>query len=227
MIVDETADQLEARLREKFSVVTERLYCAGRHFELLHPRSADELINEEEFKIDERLPYWAEVWPSAHVLAEQLAAEPAKGRSLLELGCGCGYVAAVAGHLGFQVLATDYYEPACEFVRLNAARYQLNNVRTQLVDWKAMPDLGKFDLVIAADVLYDRDYCELIANVLPQTLAYHGEAIITDPGRPRASSFLEICESVGLSGKIAARVPFNDGVRKPVVDVYRLRWRHS
>jgi predicted nicotinamide N-methyase len=227
MIVEETAEQLELRLREKFSVITESLECAGRHFEILHPRSADELISEEEFQIDERLPYWAEVWPAARVLADQLAAEPAQGRSLLELGCGCGYVATVAGHLGFQVLATDYYEPACEFVRLNAIRHGVSKVRTQLVDWKAWPDLGKFDLIIAADVLYDRDYCQLIANVLPQALARDGEVIITDPGRPRASTFLEICESVGLTGEIATRAPFDDGVRKPVVDVYRLRWKDS
>jgi predicted nicotinamide N-methyase len=227
MIADETADQLEIRLRQQFSVITEKLTCAGRTFEILHPPSADALIDEEEFKIDERLPYWAEIWPSAQVLAEVLAVERANGRTLLELGSGCGYVATVAGHLAFDVLATDYYEPACEFIRLNAQRHCLNNVRARLVDWKALPDLGKFDLVIAADVLYDRDYCQLIASVLPQTLAQEGEVIITDPGRWRAESFLKECEQYGLTGELADRVPFDDGVRKPTVDIYRLRWKQS
>ena len=36
---------------------------------LLHPASAEDLINEQDFERDERLPYWADKWPSSFVLA--------------------------------------------------------------------------------------------------------------------------------------------------------------
>lgn len=222
----ESIEQLEARLRQRFSVVDEHIACAGRVFSVLHPRSADELISEDEFNVDERLPYWAEVWPSARVLAERLVDEPGKGRRLLELGCGCGYVALVAAYLGFDVLATDYYEPACEFVTLNAARLEMPNVTARLVDWRELPsDLGKFDVVIAADVLYERAYCKLVAGALAHTLAAHGYGIITDPGRRRAASLLDECAALGLSGARVAQIPYNDGVNKPVVDLYEVRWK--
>ena len=221
----ESIDQLEARLRQQFSVVDERIACAGRVFKVLHPRSADELISEDEFNVDERLPYWAEIWPSARVLAERLAEESGNGRRLLELGCGCGYVALVAGHQGFDVLATDYYEPACEFVTLNAARHELANIRPRLVNWRALPELDRFDVVVAADVLYEQGYCKLVASVIAKTLAPQGVCLVTDPGRERAKAFLEACAAEGLTGELARRVPYNDGTNKPTVDLYELRWK--
>ena len=39
---------------------------------LASPRSAEELINEADFARDERLPYWADVWPSAIAMARAL-----------------------------------------------------------------------------------------------------------------------------------------------------------
>ena len=222
----ESIDQLEARLRQQFAVVEERIACVGREFNVLHPRSADELIDDDEFNIDERLPYWAEIWPSARVLAERLVDEPRTGGQLLELGCGCGYVALVAACLGFEVLATDYYEPACQFVTLNAVRHELPNITARLANWRDWPDdLGRFDLVVAADVLYDHEYCKLVAGVIARTLAPHGRGVVTDPGRRRAASFLDDCAAMGLAGERIARVPFDNGVDKPTVDVYRLTWK--
>lgn len=221
----DSIDQLEARLRQQFHVIEEQISCAGRTFTVIRPRSADELINEAEFNVDERLPYWAEVWPSARVLAERLASEPGHGRSVLELGCGCGYVALVAGYLGFDVLATDYYEPACDFVTLNAARHKMANVRSQLVNWRQLPALKEFDLVVAADVLYEREYCDLIAGVLAKTMSKSGRAIVTDPGRSRAGGFLQACTKAGLTGEQTAHIPYNDGVNRPFVDIYELRWK--
>jgi predicted nicotinamide N-methyase len=218
-------ESLETDLRARFAVVESRIDVAGREFALLRPRSADELINEDEFNVDERLPYWAEIWPSARVLADRIATWPSRGRRLLELGCGCGFVAMVAGRAGFDVLATDYYEPACQFVELNAARHELSNVQTRLVNWRELPeDLGQFDVVLAADVLYEREYCRLVANVISRTLTPGGISVVTDPGRQRAETFLDECAAVGLAGKRAAQVPYDDGMLKPTVDVYELRW---
>src|SRR4051812_11335262 len=68
-------DELRERLHGRFRVIEQRISIAGREFTLEHPRSADELIDETEFNKDERLPYWAEIWPSAFVLAERISAE--------------------------------------------------------------------------------------------------------------------------------------------------------
>lgn len=225
-MAQDSVDQLEERLRQQFNVVSEQISAAGREFNVLHPRSADELISEEEFNIDERLPYWAEIWPSARVLADQLAREPGANRRLLELGCGCGYLALVAAHLGYDVVASDYYEPACDFVRLNAARHEFANISAQHANWRDWPaDLEKFDVVIAADVLYDQNYCKLIAEVIARTLTPGGRSIVTDPGRRRAACFLDECAAVGLSGERTAQIHCVDVVGNPLIDVYELKWK--
>ena len=59
---------LEASLSRRFRVVETRVEIGDRALVILHPASAEDLIDEKEFEQDERLPYWAELWPSSRVL---------------------------------------------------------------------------------------------------------------------------------------------------------------
>ena len=52
---------------------------AGTPVALERPRSADDLISEADFDKDERLPYWADVWPSSTALAGFVAALDGRG----------------------------------------------------------------------------------------------------------------------------------------------------
>ena len=89
-------ESLHGSLRRRFDVMASRFQVVGRTLELLHPRSADDLIDEDSFERDDRLPYWAEIWASSLALAERIAGEVGHGRRLLELGCGVGLTAVVA-----------------------------------------------------------------------------------------------------------------------------------
>jgi predicted nicotinamide N-methyase len=186
---------LRRQLARRFNVVTETVAIGDTTVEIHRPRSADELISPKDFEHDERLPYWAELWPSAPVLATHLP--PAHGR-LLELGCGLGLVTGVALSAGWDVVATDYYDDALLFTELNALAISRRSPVTRLVDWRVLPDLGTFDAVVAADVLYERPYAALIAGVLAQTLAPKGQGVIVDPGRVHAPAFTPACEAEGL-----------------------------
>lgn len=191
---------LIAELERRFVVERERVTLGAREAELLKPRSAEDLISEEDFERDERLPYWAELWPSARVLAARMLEEAGDGRRLLELGCGVGLVAIAAMRAGFDVLASDYYADALQFTRANAWRALGREPRTRLVDWRDLPsDLGRFDLVVAADVLYERPYAQIVSRVIAQTLAPGGRAIIADPGRVAAEAFIAACVADGMS----------------------------
>lgn len=217
-------DQATAELAARFDVVDERLALAGRDYRVLHPRSADDLLDEEEFERDERIPYWAEVWPSARVLAEIVASETGSGRRLLELGCGAGFVALAGLSAGFDVLATDYYEDALLFTKLNARRNGLAEPQTACVDWRHYPDsLRGFDLVVAADVLYEKPYAGLIATVMSQSLGEAGLGIVADPGRQRARDFPAACRQRGLNAELAVQTPWHQGDTRVTIDVYHVR----
>lgn len=215
---------LEISLRERFTVVEHVIVSAGREFRLLKPRSPDELISEDDFNRDERLPYWADVWPSALSLAARLATESGGGKRLLELGCGAGYVSAAATHCGFDVVATDYYADALEFARLNAWLNHLRPPATRLVDWRELPgDLGRFDVVVAADVLYEKAYPALVSAAFAATLARGGLGLVADPGRRGAEPFQADCRRRGLSVAHVEQAPWDNGSVCHTVDLYELR----
>lgn len=197
---------------------------AERELSLLHPASADDLINEADFVRDERMPYWADIWPSGRILATYITRLPGEGRSLLELGCGAGLVATAAALAGFSVCATDYYDDALRFTALNVAAQTGEIPRTRLVDWRELPtDLGRFDYVVASDVLYEQQYGPLVARAIDMTLKRDGEAIIADPGRIAVDEFVRDANRRGL--RVAARdqVPFAEGAIRQTISIYRLR----
>lgn len=173
-------------------------------FEMSRPDNPDDLISEEDFDRDGRLPYWAEIWPSARALAGKIAALRGEGQRLLELGGGVGLVALVAVQAGFNVVASDYYQEALEFTEVNARQNGLPPPVCRLVDWRRFPDdLGEFDLVVAADVLFEKPNVPLVAQAFARTICAGGRGWVTDPDRPFGALFMGECEKYGL--KIADR----------------------
>jgi predicted nicotinamide N-methyase len=214
---------LETALRRRFRVAESAIPIGEREVDLLHPASADDLISEEDYIRDERLPYWAEPWPSGLVLARAVAAMQGRGRRLLELGCGAGLVAVAASIAGFEVTATDYYDDALGFTWLNVWRTTQRAIDTRMVDWRSMPDdLRAFDVVIASDVLYEKHYAALVAAAIGRTLSPRGVAIVADPGRMAAPSFLEFVAKEGLGVARKTRVPFVNGEIKQTIDLYEI-----
>lgn len=188
-----------AELLERFDVTTSEVDIAGETLRIVHPRDAESLIDEAAFNRDERLPYWADVWPSSIALARAVRAMNGPARSLLELGCGVGLVAVAALRAGFDVTASDYYDDALQFTRLNAATNGLPEPKTMLLDWRNLPEaIPAFDVVVGSDVLYERPYGPVVARTIATTLAEDGRAYVSDPGRVGSPAFFDALRDVGL-----------------------------
>jgi predicted nicotinamide N-methyase len=197
---------------------------SGKLYRLTHPSVPDELIDEEEFDRDERLPYWAEIWPSAIALARRLSREDLAGRRLIELGVGVGLPSLVTLDRGAGVLATDYYEAALDFTRHNARENGLPEPETALLNWHAGPDAGAFDLVIAADVLYEERSTRSLARLVPGLLAPGGEVLFADPGRRYEPLFRELMQANGFGFETEETSVEVDGVSREVtVLLHRIR----
>jgi len=208
----------------RFEPVLRRIELPGGAIDVWRPPDMEALIDLTEFDRDERIPYWADVWESAIVLAEDLAPIDGRGLALLELGCGLGLPSLVATRQGFRVVATDYELPALEGVAYNAARNRLPALEVRVVDWRDPPaDLGRFDRVLAADVLYERHHPTALAAVIDRTISGDGVALVADPGRAAAAHFPEACEQIGLVvERMPARRPHGatDG---PSIEIFRVR----
>ena len=225
MSVSADVEVLREELVRRFRTATRDVELAGRTIRLLMPANADDLISEDDFVRDERLPYWADLWPSARILAEELAVMRLRGQRVLELGCGLGFVAMGAVLGGADVTATDYYEDATRFALVNVAEATGMLIEARMVNWSEMPaDLGRFDVVIASDVLYEHRYASLVANAIASTLRRGGEAIVADPGRIALQEFLDECTLLGLEYVSDPR-PFVEGEIKQTVTLWKIRWK--
>ncbi len=172
----------------------------GRELAVLRPRDGEGLLDEHAFKEDEFLPYWAQLWPSGVALARSVAARALKGARVVELGCGLGLPSLSAAGAGGRVLATDWSPAAIALLERNAARNGVT-VEGAVVRWGAAEELTRrapFDLVLAADVLYERRNVDVLARLLPRL---GREVLLADPGRPPLADFL------ARTGTVWARPP--------------------
>jgi ETFB lysine methyltransferase len=216
---------LRKDLERRFRTTTRVVALAGRTVELLSPANADDLISEDDYVKDERLPYWADLWPSAQILAREVREMRLAGECVLELGCGLGLVAIGAALAGAQVTVTDYYDDAVLFATLNVAEATGATIAARMVDWTAMPaDLGHFDVVLTSDVLYEPRYAALVAGAITATLRRGGEAIVADPGRIACDDFLRECRERGLVVSDATPHAYAEGEIRQTITLYRLRW---
>ena len=216
-------DALVTALNRRFRTSVEDATVDAHTFSILKPANSDDLIREEDFVKDERLPYWADVWPSSLILAGKLLGLKGRGKTALELGCGVGLSTLAATTAGYDVLSTDYYEDALDVTRANVFRNLGKLARTRLVDWRHFPDdLGRFDLVFASDVLYEQEYAELLPVILDRVLVPGGIALIADPGRVAAPVFVEACAQNGLAIREKETRPFEAGEIRQKIDLYEV-----
>ena len=179
---------------------------------LLQPQEAAELPDDGPVEWAPVAPYWSVLWRSGLALACEVDGMQLRGRRIVELGCGLGLPSIAAARAGAEVLATDACPDALELVAHNA---DANDVRveTATLDWSHPGELaarGRFDLVLAADVLYERGSVAPLLSLLPDLAP---EAWVADPGRPAAGAFVE---EAGRRWNVEERV-------HDVVHLYRLQ----
>lgn len=152
---------------------------------------------------DERLPYWVELWPAAVLLARFIARNPqaVAGRACLDAGCGLGLPALVAAAAGARVLAFDYEPEALVFARRNAGlnlRAGETHPVFAVMDWRR-PAVrkGGAEVILGADILYERRFFEPVAAFLEHALAPGGAIFIADPERSVSAGVAERLHAKG------------------------------
>jgi predicted nicotinamide N-methyase len=151
------------------------------------------------------LPYWALLWPSGMALAEALLAqrESMRGQRTLELGCGLGVTATAALQAGARLWAADCFGDALLFCRYNTLRNAGRMPSTLLLDWRTAAGraqcaaAGPFALVLAADVLYEREDEAPLLDLIPRLLSPGGVLWLAHPGRRVAHSFVAAARERG------------------------------
>ena len=190
-------DSIEAVLEN--NTYWEELHIADSTFMIQRVKDIDALldrISDEEFSKDERLPYWAEIWPSAIALSEYIVENNLefRGKNILELGCGLGLVGITATASGGNVLFSDNDPNALRFTKINFRRNFKAAAAVQLLDWRSPGKSGSFDIVLAADILYEKRWLKPVIDLLDYKLISGGTAYIAGPDREVSRDFYSMIE---------------------------------
>jgi predicted nicotinamide N-methyase len=135
-------------------------------------------------------PIFGMLWPSGRVLAQAMLTYPINGKRILELGCGLALASLVVHRRGGDVTASDCHPLAAEFLRENLVLNQLPAMKYQSGNWaRSNPLLGRFDVIVGSDVLYDRGQPQVLAQFIEQHAQPGAEVLIVDPDRGNRPAF--------------------------------------
>ncbi len=197
------SNRIPPGITSRYDTVVTDQRCGDRTFRILTVRDPGTLldaITPSAFAVDERLPYWAELWTSALVLAGRCIASPAlAGKRVLDLGCGLGMTGIAAAAAGAHVLFTDYEEDALAFAAWNARENLTPDEHARCAfrtgDWRAPETFGVFDVVLGADIVYERRAFAPLLACLHATVAPTGEAWLAEPDRTLGHDFFALART--------------------------------
>jgi predicted nicotinamide N-methyase len=174
---------------EPDDLITATLALPHGDLRLLQPRDSAELPDDGGVEWAPLVPYWSVLWRSGIALGRELGRQRLDGLRVVELGCGMGVPSLAASRSGAAALATDASAEAVALLARNASGCGIE-LDTAQVDWHSPASLlarAPFDLVLAADVLYERAHVAPLLELLPQLAP---RVLLADPGRPAADVFL-------------------------------------
>lgn len=165
---------------------------------------------------------FGQIWPAERLLAQAMHRFDVDGKRVLELSCGIGLASLVLQRRGADVVASDMHPLAEPFLAYNAALNALPALQYRRMRWDvSSPALGHFNLIIASDVLYERDHPALLARVIERHASPGAEVVVTDPGAGHSTHFSQLMAQQGFQ-QIQERCPMDDRDTPP----YRGRLLH-
>jgi predicted nicotinamide N-methyase len=128
-------------------------------------------------------PFWAFAWAGGQALARYILDNPAivAGKTVLDFAAGSGLVAIAAAKSGARAVT------ACEIDAFAIAAIELNAAANGQVLSAHLGDIVDedwgWDVVLAADICYQKDIAERVAAWLATLEARGAKVLIGDPGR--------------------------------------------
>jgi predicted nicotinamide N-methyase len=184
-------------------LVHEQVIVGDRTFVISRPSESDRLLDHPSVRsalaADEYMPYWADLWPAARMLAKVILREKwTPGQRALEVGCGLGLPGIAALAMGLRVTFSDYDATALRFASDNAVANGLEQFETLRMDWRFPPEHLQFPIIFASDLIYEmRNVAPLVA-LLKKMLEQGGVCLLTDQDRVPSHVLRETLKMEGL-----------------------------
>lgn len=155
-------------------------------------------------------PLFGIVWPTSVIMASRLFELELEGKRILEIGCGIGLCSIVLHRTGVDITASDYHPQTRSFLDRNIVGNGLPPIKYQAGNWETEnPELGKFDVVIGSDILYQPAHAQQVSRFIDRHSNDGAQVVIGDPGRENRALFTKCMIALGYSHHF---VNFNEQV---------------
>ncbi len=146
-------------------------------------------------------PLFGVVWESSEVLAEKMLEFDIKGKRILEIGCGMALSSLLLNSRNADITATDYHPEVASYLADNVKLNNGNHIPFLRTGWENLDDdaLGEFDVLIGADLLYEKQHIKLLTDFINRHSKPECEIIIVDPGRGHHAPFSKRMVELGYS----------------------------
>jgi predicted nicotinamide N-methyase len=170
------------------------------YYKLIQVTNIDEVFDEliatkpSDVKVlDERIPYWTELWPAAMALSEFIAENESmfKDKSAIELGSGLALPSIVASQFVSTILISDYLEDALIYAKKNVTLNKIENAHFKLLDWRELSNNFKYDIILASDIAYEKRFFSQIPEALKKLMHQESIVLLSEPGRVFAKEFID------------------------------------
>jgi predicted nicotinamide N-methyase len=196
------------RIHRRYATTTREVQIGSLNLSFTRIADPDRVLDQAAAEADRRerltgrrdndehlhLPYWAELWDSAmgvaRFLEREWRRESLDDLRVLDLGCGMGLSGATAAALGARVLFADIELPALLFARLNSLPWR-RRARTRRLNWRTDCLDETFDLILGADILYERTQWQHLEPFWKSHLAHGGMVLLGEPGRQTGELFID------------------------------------
>jgi len=194
----------EAVLDSLGPMVREQVFVEEKAFVIVRPGQSDRLLDHpavlSAFAADEYMPYWADLWPAARMLAKAILREKwTPGLEALEIGCGLGLPGIAALSMGLRVTFSDYDATALRFAGNNARLNGFEEFNLLQLDWRSPPADLKFPVVFGSDLIYELRSVSPLVGLLKQVLHPEGVCLLTDQDRVPSHLLRETLTREGMT----------------------------
>ena len=173
---------------QEYDTETTDMTIRSRKFQFLLPRSLDRFINTD--NLLQHFPLWAKIWEASWILADYMAAAgPDPDKQILEIGGGIGLVGITAAAFGHRITMTESDGHAINFAKANAALNGVSNLEIGKLDWNKPSLNGRFDMIIASEVVYKEKDFKPLENLFKTFLAPMGEIVLASGMRNTTMAF--------------------------------------
>ena len=188
--------------------IREHVIIDDRTFLIDRPSDSDKLLDHPAvhaaFAADEYLPYWADLWPAARMLAKAILRKPWAEHAArlgpltaLEIGCGLGLPGVAALSAGLRIVFSDYDATALRYAADNARLNGFLDFQALQLDWRH-PPAEEFPVLLGSDLIYEVRNVAPLVGLIRKVLHPDGLCLLTDQDRVPSHVLRDTLAAEGL-----------------------------